>query len=224
MADTGSDLDAGSELTDHPVERVVLDDGAWVDVIRGWARDPSGVYEAIEEAVPWRPSTVFRYDRSVEEPRLGSWWRVGDPVPHPIVVEAHRALQRRYRLRFDGCGLAYYRDGRDSVAFHRDRDLQWLDDTVIALLVLGERRPFLLRPRTNRYAHHLDAGGATYDLSPAGGDLLVMGGACQARWEHSVPKLTRRAGGRISLQWRWTSRRGRQERGGSYSKPRLYSG
>ena len=41
-----------------------------------------------------------------------------------------------------------------------------LDDTVVALLVLGDRRPFLLRPRANRYAHEAPAKGATHDLAP----------------------------------------------------------
>ena len=57
----------------------------------------------------------------------------------------------------------------------------------------------------------------------AGGDLHVMGGATQAGWEHSVPKLTRRVGGRISVQWRWTSRRGRPFQGASFRSPRHYS-
>jgi len=223
MVDAEPEPGAGLLVPDRPAERLVLDEGAWVDVVRGWVRDPDDAYSTIEAGVPWRASTVFRYDRSIEEPRLGSWWRVGHGAPHPVVIEAHRSLQRRYRVHFDGCGLAYYRDKRDSVTFHRDRDMRWLDDTVIALLVLGEQRPFLLRPRTNRHSHHLAAGGATHDLSPAGGDLLVMGGACQARWEHSVPKVARRASGRISLQWRWTSRQGPQERGGSYRAPRRYS-
>ena len=64
-----------------------------------------------------------------------------------MLVDAHRTIQHRYDVRFDGAALALYRDGRDMVAFHRDRDMRWLDDTVIALLVLGDRRPFLIRPR-----------------------------------------------------------------------------
>jgi len=39
---------------------------------------------------------------------------------------------------------------------------------------------------------------------PGAGDLLVMGGACQMRWQHSVPKV-RHAGPRISCTWRWTN-------------------
>ena len=61
-------------------------------------------------------------------------------------AEAHRALQHRYGARFDGFGMIQYRNGRDGQAFHRDTDMRWLDDTVIAMLSLGARRPWLLRP------------------------------------------------------------------------------
>ena len=106
-----------------------------------------------------------------------------------------------------------YRDGRDSMAFHRDRDLRWLDDTLVALLVLGERRPFHIRPRANRYAHELADKGATHDVHAGRGDLLVMGGACQAGWEHSVPKVPGHRAVRVSIQWRWAGRTGPAGRG-----------
>ena len=86
----------------------------------------------------------------------------------------------------------------------------------------GDRRPFLIRPRSNRYAHEAPDKGATHRLQPGHGDLMVMGGACQAGWEHSVPQVPGPVGGRISVQWRWTSKLGRMERGGSYRAPRHY--
>jgi hypothetical protein len=61
------------------------------------------------------------------------------------------------------------------------------------------------------------------DLRPAGGDLLVMGGRCQADWLHSVPKVTGGARSRVSAQWRWTSRRGRRDPNPSYYAPRHFS-
>ena len=72
--------------------------------------------------------------------------------------------------------------GRDGQAFHRDTDMRWLDDTVIAILSLGARRPWLLRPRANRYDHS-EGKGAVLDIAPGSGDLLVMGGRSQADWE-----------------------------------------
>ncbi len=208
-------------------ERLDLGDGAWVDVARGFVADHRAVYDAMVETVDWRQNQLFRYERSYDEPRLVGWWSPRDEPPHPAIRDAQRAIQSRYSVRFDGCGFAYYRDERDSVAFHRDRDLRWLDDTVIALVSLGQRRPFMLRPRENRYAHEMAHHGATHDLAPGEGDLIVMGGRTQTAWEHSVPKVARplggQLGGRISLQWRWTSKTGRPVVGASYRAPRTFS-
>ena len=123
---------------------------------------------------------------------------------HPALVDVETWISRRYRVRFDGVALAHYRDGRDSVAFHRDRELRWLDDTVIGVLTLGARRPWLMRPPTGS-AHDDDDLAASSTSRPASGDLLVMGGRCQADWLHAVPKVRRRVRSRVSAQWRWTS-------------------
>lgn len=214
-------------VADPVVERLELDDASWVDVARGLLVDPGPVHEQVVAATRWGGGSLFRYDRWIEEPRQGAWWRRGDPVAHPALLEVHRWVQRRYGVQFDGFALARYRDGRDGQAFHRDRDMRWLDDTVIAVLTLGGQRPWHLRPRANRddvAAYEGGARGATHDLSPAGGDLLVMGGACQARWEHSVPQVRDRpVPERVSIQWRWTSKRGRPVVGASYRAPRTYS-
>jgi hypothetical protein len=111
------------------------------------------------------------------------------------------------------------------VTFHRDRELQWLDDTVIGVLTVGARRPWLMKPLTGRRTDAADddhLSGAV-DLSPASGDLMVMGGRCQAAWLHAVPKVRHRVRSRVSAQWRWTSRRGRRDPNPSYYAPRHFS-
>ncbi len=131
-------------------------------------------------------------------------------------------LQHRYRVGFGSFAMLQYRDGTDGQAFHRDTDMRYLDDTIIAVLSLGATRPWCLRPRSAR--HSQDAGkGATHGLAPASGDLLVMGGRSQADWEHSVPYLRPQAvGTRISLQWRHAKRTGRPFAGASYGAPLTY--
>jgi alkylated DNA repair dioxygenase AlkB len=207
------------------VERIQLDETSWVDVARGWLppSEADALHQALVERTAWQQGRIFRYERWIDEPRLGGWWKPGNPPPDPVLVELHRAVQRQYKVRFDGLALAWYRDGNDSVAFHRDREMRWLEDTVIGVLTLGATRPWLMRPRSSRYDHDAPNKGATHDLAPASGDLLVMGGRCQSDWEHAVPKVRGLRGGRVSLQWRWTSRTGRQERGPSYRAPRTYS-
>lgn len=206
---------------DAEVERIWLDETSWVDVGRGWLDGADELYDALVEQVPWRASRLFRYERWVEENRLGASWRPGQPAPHPALVDLHRTLRHRYRP-FDGCALVWYRDQGDGQAFHRDTDMRWLDDTVIVVLSLGAQRPWRLRPRANRHAHD-PRQGATHDLAPAGGDLLVMGGRCQADWEHSVPVLREPVGGRISIQWRWAAKRGRPFQGPGYRAPLRFS-
>jgi alkylated DNA repair dioxygenase AlkB len=203
-------------------ERTWLDRTSWVDVQRGWIPDAAAVYRELVEQTAWNQGRVFRYEKWIDEPRLGAYRRIDDPAAHPVLLEAQRQLQAHYRVRFDGYALAYYRDGRDSVAFHRDREMRWLDDTVIGVLTFGVARPWRLRPRSNRYAHEAADHGATHDFVPAGGDLIVLGGRCQADWEHAVPKVPGLLGGRVSIQWRYTSRTGRPQVGGGYRSPRRF--
>jgi alkylated DNA repair dioxygenase AlkB len=135
------------------------------------------------------------YDRVVDDPRLScgalpAWSGWGR-------VEAMRkAVENYYEQSFSNPFLNFYRDGRDSVAFHADRELRQLDDTLVAIVTLGAARPFLLRPR---------GGGRSIDVRPASGDLLVMGGRCQLDWEHSVPKVAV-SGPRMSVSMRWAPR------------------
>jgi len=203
------------------VERVDLDERSWIDVARGFLPDADALYEELTQLDRWQQTRIFRYDHWRDEPRLTTMFKTAE-APAPL-LDVQRALQNRYGLLFDGFSLNWYRDGRDGQAFHRDRDLKWLDETLIAILTLGAQRPWLVRPRSSKFDHSAENKGAVLDLAPASGDLVVMGGATQVGWEHSVAQIRRPVAGRISVQWRWTSKRGRQEIGGSYRKPRRFS-
>jgi alkylated DNA repair dioxygenase AlkB len=205
------------------VERVQLDESSWVDVVRGLipAARADAVHDELVATVPWEQGQVFRYERWVEMPRLEAY-QAGSGR-HPALVEVEHWIGRRYRVGFDGVALAQYRNERDGVGFHRDRELRWLEDTVVGALTLGARRPWLMKPLTGiRRGDEDDLIGA-FDLAPASGDLLVMGGRCQAAWLHAVPKVRHRVRSRVSGQWRWTSRRGARDRNPSFFAPRHYS-
>ena len=215
-------MDESIHVGSAAIERIALDDHAWVDIARGWMEGADQLFEHLRDHVAWSTSQLFRYDHFVEERRLGASWQRGRPLPHPALAEATRVLQSRYRAYFDGFSMIQYRDGRDGQAFHRDTDMRWLDDTVIGVLSLGAQRPWLLRPRSSRHDHE-PGKGATHDLAPASGDLIVMGGRTQADWEHSVPYLGGRATApRISLQWRFAKKVGRPFIGSSYGAPLHY--
>ena len=183
---------------DAPWERIDLGNGSWVDVARGYLRGADAVLDEVVATVPWQTGRRHMYDRMVDDPRLHHRCRPGEPVPHPELARVRAALIARYDVPLGELALNYYRDGRDSVAFHRDRELRELDDTVVAILTLGARRPFRIRPFGTT-----GTGARSRDLAPDSGDLLVMGGTCQREWEHGVPKVAR-AGPRVSAMWRWS--------------------
>lgn len=191
----GNLLTAGPPEVDGTVafERIELDDTSWVDVARGLLHGADEVMEHLVATVTWRTGRRWMYDREVDDPRLMRWWRAGEPDPHAALSACRQAIEAHYAVPLGGVGLNYYRDGHDSVAFHRDRELRH-HDTLVAVLTLGSRRPFRMRPF---------GGGPSIDLAPASGDLLVMGGRCQTDWEHGVPKVTRSVGARVSASWRW---------------------
>jgi alkylated DNA repair dioxygenase AlkB len=173
-------------------ERAQLDEHSWIDVARTWLLGADSLLDELVRGVEWKRGRRWMYERMVDDPRLHHWYGPDEAPPHPVLTEARRALDARYGARFGGVGLNYYRDGADSVAWHRDRELRELDDTLVAILTLGGPRPFLVRPRGR---------GRSRDLAPGPGDLVVMGGRCQTDWEHSVPKV-RAAGPRLSCSWR----------------------
>jgi alkylated DNA repair dioxygenase AlkB len=207
------------------VERVDLDDRSWIDVVRGFMPpdDADALRDELLAATSWVQGQVFRYEKYVPEPRLGAMQR--GTGRHPALVEAQDWIQRRYRIMFDSLALAWYRNERDSVGWHRDRELKWLDDTVIGVLTLGQQRPFLVKRNTGRGQRDNSSGSldGAIDLSPASGDLLVMGGRTQQDWLHAVPKTDQRVRDRVSVQWRWTSKRGRPDTAPSFYDARHFS-
>ncbi len=206
-------------------ERIDLDATSWVDVARGWVTEPDEVYEHLLSEVAWGTSSVFRYDHHVEQRRLASGWRRGTPLPHPALADATRALQHRYGVTFDGFTMMQYRDGSDGQGFHRDTDMRWLDDTLIAILTFGAKRPWLLRPLGPKDDSDFDGRrpAPVVDLSPASGDLHVLGGRAQADWMHSVAyQPGRRLAPRISIQWRFVRGTGRPHVGAGYNSPRTF--
>ncbi len=189
-------------------ERIRLDDHSWVDVAREWLLGADVVLEHLVSTVAWRQSRRKMYGEIVDEPRLSSWCRPDQALPHPVLGPVRSTLNDRYHVRLGSCGLNYYRNGRDSVAWHRDTEMRHLDRTLVAIVTLGAARPFLVRPR---------GGGPSVDVHPASGDLLVMGGRAQAEWEHSVPKVAA-CGPRISAMLRWSSGKGAPIRNAGWAR------
>jgi alkylated DNA repair dioxygenase AlkB len=178
------------------ISRVWLDERSWVELAPGWVRGSDALFGEVLRSRRWGLRSRRMYERRVLEPRLTAPWSLdsGEPLEPAILDDARRVLSARYGVLFDSAGFNLYRDGRDSVAWHADRIEKQIVDPIVALVALGEPRPFLMRPRPPR------AGGSLrFELGR--GDLLVTGGVATRCWEHSVPKVAH-AGPRISVAYR----------------------
>ena len=197
----GSLFDQTDQLRLGPLDgirRTRLGLGAWIDVLPGWLGGSDGLFERLAAEVPWRAERRKMYDQVVDVPRLLAFYGADDALPHPVLDEARDALSARYADElgepFTTAGLCYYRDGRDSVAWHGDRIGRGAhEDTMVAILSVGSPRDLLLRPMR---------GGESVRRQLGHGDLIVMGGSCQRTWEHAIPKTSKIVGPRISVQFR----------------------
>ena len=182
--------------------RLRLDRTSWVDHQPGWVRRSDELFADLVAGAEWAQRSRHMYGRVVEEPRLTSWWRSSSArsLEPPVLERMRRLLSDRYQVELDSVGLNLYRDGNDSVAWHGDRIAAHIAEPLVAIVSVGERRTFLLRPVPGSDDGPVN-GRRSLSFDLGRGDLLVTGGTCQRRWQHTVPKVAR-AGPRISITFR----------------------
>lgn len=185
------------DRTFSDLKRVDLSATAFIEYARSFLHGHAELFEQLQRDVKWHETTQKLFDKDVVTPRLVA--SLDDlRAAQPILREIAGALSERYDITFDRITFALYRDGNDSVAWHRDRVLRQQERGIVATVSVGEPRVFALRPR---------GGGARSLRYPLGwGDLMVMGGTCQVDWEHSVPKVRTVSGPRIAIMFRHSTR------------------
>ena len=166
------------DLTFAEVKRIELSPDAWLDFVPNWLHGHQALFDALRSGTRFRTEQRLMYEKMVETPRLYAVLGEDGPIP-PVVRRMQRTLSARYGEEFTNISLGYYRDGRDSVAFHGDRIARTLPNALVATVSVGAPRRFLLRPT---------GGGKSLAFSLGRGDLLVMGGSCQRTWQHAIPK------------------------------------
>ena len=181
-------------LTSQPrFRRFQLDPCCWVDFVTGFIEGADSLFAEVESQFEWFRGRRLMYGTWHDEPRLTAQLELGDGLVPAVVSDAAAALGAHYDRDFSGLFCNYYQDGSDSVAWHSDRIGRTTVDPLVAIISLGGPRTFAMRDqgrnsRSGRWVMH-------------SGDLLVMGGATQHHWEHSIAKVAD-APPRISLTTR----------------------
>ncbi len=153
----------------------------------------------------WRQDEIRMYGKMIPLPRLHRWFADGqqgyrwsglemraEPFPERLTSVRER-IAARAGIRFNTALGNYYRDGRDSVAWHSDDEPELGSHPVIASLSLGAKRKFLLRKKQDHQEK--------LALELSHGSLLIMCGNTQRVSEHCLPK-EKYAQARVNLTFR----------------------
>jgi alkylated DNA repair dioxygenase AlkB len=185
---------------------------AWVYLASGWVQDHDELTDVLlEELKPTlRVEKTQMYGKTIHIPRETSWHgSKGDSYaysglkhdPHPWTPTLATIRDRLTVLTgtdYNSVLANYYRDGDDSVSWHADDEAElgpsFPADVRIASVSFGAHRRFLLRANDD----HKDR----YEIYLGCGDLLIMGGATQSLFKHSVPKTRRNIDARLNLTFR----------------------
>lgn len=95
--------------------------------------------------------------------------------------------------KHNSCLLNLYHTGDEGMAWHSDDEKSLGKNTSIASLSFGAERKFALKHRVSK---------DPVSLILENGSLLVMKGATQTNWLHSLPKSKKITEPRINLTFR----------------------
>ncbi len=179
--------------------------------IRYWRRafasdEADSLFAILRATTAWEAENIVVFGQRHLAPRLVAWH--GDEnasytysgTYHEPRAWTPELLGIRTRIcdltghTFNSVLLNLYRDGRDGMGWHADDERELGLNPLIASVSLGAARRFKLRHRVNKDA------ALTLDLEH--GSLLLMSGATQHHYVHSVPKTARVVAERINLTYR----------------------
>lgn len=162
-------------------------------------------FELLLQEVPWRHDETVIFGKRLVTARQVAWY--GDTAyAYTYSGTTHHALPWTAALRelkqrveqtsgetFNSCLLNLYHHGGEGMGWHSDDESSLVRHAAIASLSLGAERRFCFK-------HKRDGRKAEVRLEH--GSLLVMAGAAQEAWRHSLPKMARVTAPRINLTFR----------------------
>jgi alkylated DNA repair dioxygenase AlkB len=163
------------------------------------------VFEKLFREIPWSHEEVVLFGKLHVTSRKVAWHgdpgsdytyagRRKQPAPWTEILRALKTrVEKAAECHFNSCLLNLYQSGAEGMGWHRDDEPELGQEPVIASLSFGAERRFLFRR---------DQSAQTVEVRLENGSLLIMRGATQRHWKHSLPKALRVREARINLTFR----------------------
>ncbi|HVM90007.1 MAG TPA: alpha-ketoglutarate-dependent dioxygenase AlkB [Puia sp.] len=163
-------------------------------------------FEYLKEKIIWKQEPIWIFGRKVMQPRMTAWY--GDEgksytysgrTMHPRnwtseLREIKSRIEIIAKASFTSALLNLYRNGNDSMGWHRDNEKELGENPVIGSVSFGATRIFRFRNYSDKKL--------TRSIELSNGSLLLMRGETQHYWEHALPKTKCHTGERINITFR----------------------
>lgn len=164
----------------------------------------------LKQSIVWDQKPITIFGKKVMQPRLTAWYGDSD-VSYKYsglkltamawtdeLLHLKNKIEQSCGHKFNSVLLNYYRNGSDSMGWHRDNESELGENPIIASLSLGQSRKFKIR-------NYFDKKETFYILVETG-SLLLMKSEMQTYWEHSIAKELKVAQPRINLTFRYVQK------------------
>lgn len=164
------------------------------------------LFQIFKDSIAWKSESIILYGKEVMQPRLTAWYgnpeavytysgRTNQPLAFTKELLELKLIAERYAgTEFNSVLLNYYRNGNDSMGFHRDNEKELGIKPTIVSISLGAVRDFVVRPYKKLQLR--------ISLALDSGSLMLMKGEMQNKWEHALPKRSNVKDARINLTFR----------------------
>lgn len=163
-------------------------------------------FKKLVNEIQWKQEPIWMFGKKVMQPRLTALY--GNPSvaygysgikmqPYPwtdFLLQIKEAIEQAADTDFTHVLLNYYRDGKDSMGWHRDNEAELGKNPVIGSVSFGYPRRFQFR------LYHEKS--TKKEVLLEHGSFLLMKGETQHFWEHQIPKSKKIQGARINLTFR----------------------
>jgi alkylated DNA repair dioxygenase AlkB len=135
--------------------------------------------------VAWYGDSVYLYTYSNTTKRASAWTK--------DLFELKQIVEKYAETKFNSCLLNLYHNGNEGMGWHSDDEKPLGKNNTIASLSFGAERKFSFKHKQTKQ---------TVSLVLEHGSLLIMKGATQSNWLHSLPKSKNMTQPRINLTFR----------------------
>ncbi|WP_447555858.1 alpha-ketoglutarate-dependent dioxygenase AlkB family protein [Vreelandella sp. EE22] len=163
------------------------------------------ILECCVDELSWAHDRLVLFGKTIVTQRKVAWYgdasinytysgqtRTAQPWPEHLWRLKTR-VEQECGERFNSCLANLYHSGEEGMGWHSDDEKELAPNGVIASLTLGGERRF-------SFKHKQDKERVSLELEH--GSLLIMQGATQTHWWHSLPKTRKSREVRVNLTFR----------------------